>query len=69
MRSTVHDMAKNSALGSLARKAIAAIILVAVAVLLFKVLVAAVVGVLSVIFGFVVVAAVVLAVIWAVRNL
>jgi hypothetical protein len=62
-------MSNSSAFGSLARKAIAAIILVAVAILVFKVLVAAIVGVLSAIFGLIVLGVVVYGVIWAVRKL
>jgi hypothetical protein len=56
-------------MGTLARKALAWIIVAFVAILLFKFVVAAVAGVLSLIFGLVVIVAVIWAVLWAVRNL
>jgi hypothetical protein len=56
-------------MGSLARKALAWIIVAFVAILLFKFVVAAVAGLLSVLFGLAVVVAVIWAVLWAVRNL
>jgi hypothetical protein len=56
-------------MGTLARKAVAWIIVAFVAILLFKFVVAAVAGVLSLIFGLAVIVAVIWAVLWAVRNL
>ena len=61
-------MGKSSS-GSLVRKAIAWIIVAFVAILLFKFVVAAVAGILSMVFGLVVLALVVYGVIWAVRRL
>ena len=62
-------MGNSSAFGSVARKAIAWLIVAFVAILLFKFVVAAVAGILSMVFGLVVLALVVYAVIWAVRRL
>ena len=62
-------MGNSSAFGSIARKAIAWIIVAFVAILLFKFVVAAVAGVLTMVFGLVVLAAVIWAVLWALRNL
>jgi hypothetical protein len=62
-------MGNSSAFGSLARKALAWAIVAVVAILLFKFVVAAVAGILSMVFGLVVLALVVYAVIWAVRRL
>jgi hypothetical protein len=61
-------MGKSSS-GSLVRKAIAWIIVAFVAILLFKFVVAAVAGVLTLIFGLLVIAGVIWAVLWALRNL
>ena len=62
-------MGNSSAFGSLARKALAWAIVAVVAILLFMFVVAAVAGILSMVFGLVVLALVVYAVIWAVRRL
>ena len=53
----------------LARKALAFIIIAAVAIFAFKIVVAIVAGLLSTLFSIVLLAAVALAVIWAVRHL
>jgi hypothetical protein len=55
--------------GSLARKALAWAIVAIVAILLFKFVVAAVAGLISLLFGVLVVVAVIWAVLWALRNL
>jgi hypothetical protein len=62
-------MGNSSAFGSLARKALAWAIVAVVAILLFKFVVAAVAGILSVLFGLIVIVAVIWAVLWAVRRL
>jgi hypothetical protein len=62
-------MGTSSAFGSLARKALAWAIVAVVAILLFKFVVAAVAGILSVLFGLIVIVAVIWAVLWAVRRL
>jgi hypothetical protein len=62
-------MGNNSASGSLARTAIAWIIIAAVAILAFKVLIAIVAGVLHTLMALVLLAAVVFAVVWALRHL
>jgi hypothetical protein len=62
-------MGNSSAFGSLARKALAWAIVAVVAILLFKFVVAAVTGILSMLFGLILLALVVYAVIWAVRRL
>jgi hypothetical protein len=62
-------MGNSSAFGTLARKAIAWIIVAFVAILLFKFVVAAVAGILQFFFGLILLALVVYAVIWAVRRL
>jgi len=59
----------SSAFGSFARKALAWAIVAVVAILLLKFVVAAVMGVLTMIFGLVIIAAVIFAVLWAVRRL
>ena len=58
-------MGNSSAFGSFARKALAWAIVAVVAILLLKFVVAAVMGVLTMVFGLVIIAAV----IWAVRRL
>jgi hypothetical protein len=62
-------MGNSSAFGSLARKALAWAIVAVVAILLFKFVVAALTGLLSMLFGLVLLALVAYAVIWAVRRL
>ena len=62
-------MGNSSAFGSLARKALAWAIVAVVAILLFKFVVAALAGLLSLVFGLVVIVAVIWAVLWAVRHL
>ena len=62
-------MGNSSAFGSFARKAIAWIIVAFVAILLFKLVVAAVAGALQLLFGLALLALVAYAVIWAVRKL
>jgi hypothetical protein len=62
-------MGTSSAFGSLARKALAWAIVAVVAILLLKFVVAAVMGFVAMVFGLLVLAAVVFAVIWAVRRL
>jgi hypothetical protein len=62
-------MGNSSAFGSIARKAIAWLIVAAVAILLFKFIVAAVAGIIQMLFGLVLLAVVVFAVLWAVRRL
>jgi hypothetical protein len=53
----------------LARKALAFIIIAAVAIFAFKIVVAIVAGLLSTLFAIVLLAAVAFAVLWALRNL
>jgi hypothetical protein len=55
--------------GSFARKALAWAIVAVVAILLFKFVVAALAGLLSLLFGLVLIVAVIWAVLWALRNL
>jgi hypothetical protein len=62
-------MGNSSAFGSVARKAIVWAIIAAVAILVFKVVVAAVVGFVQVLFGIALLALVAFAVLWAVRKL
>jgi hypothetical protein len=62
-------MGNSSAFGSIARKALAWAIVAVVAILLLKFVVAAVMGVLTMVFGLVIIAAVIFAVLWAVRRL
>lgn len=62
-------MGNHSAFGSLARKALAWAIVAVVAILLFKFVVAALAGIVSLLFGLVLIAAVIWAVLWALRNL
>jgi hypothetical protein len=61
-------MGKSSS-GSLVRKAIAWIIVAFVAIVLFKFVVAALAGLMSLVFGLLLIAAVIWAVLWALRNL
>jgi hypothetical protein len=62
-------MGNSSSSGSLARKALGWIIVAFVAILLFKFVVAAVAGLLQLVFGLALLALVAYAVIWAVRKL
>ena len=62
-------MGNSSAFGSLARKALAWAIVAVVAILLFKFVVAAVAGIIQMVFGLVLLALIAYAVIWAVRRL
>ena len=62
-------MGNSSAFGSLARKALAWAIVAVVAILLFKFVVAALAGIVSLLFGLILIAAVIWAVLWALRNL
>jgi hypothetical protein len=62
-------MGNSSAFGSLARKAIAWIIVAVVAIMLFKFVVAAVAGFIQLLFGLALLALVAYAVIWALRKL
>ena len=62
-------MGNSSAFGSLARKALAWAIVAVVAILLFKFVVAALAGLVSLVFGLLLIAAVIWAVLWALRNL
>jgi hypothetical protein len=62
-------MGNSSAFGSIARKAIVWVIIAAVAIVLFKVVVAAVVGFVQVLFGLALLALIAYAVLWAVRRL
>ena len=62
-------MGNSSAFGSLARKAGAWAILAIVAILLFKMVLAIAAAVVSTLLGLVVLAAVIYAVVWAVRRL
>jgi hypothetical protein len=62
-------MGNSSAFGSFARKAIVWVLIAAVAILLFKVVVAAVVGFVQVVFGIALLALVAYAALWAVRKL
>jgi len=55
--------------GSLVRKALAWAIVAVVAILLFKFVVAALAGLVSLLFGLVLIVAVIWAVLWALRNL
>jgi len=61
-------MGKSSS-GSFARKAIAWIIVAFVAIILFKFVVAALAGLVSLVFGLLLIAGVIWAVLWALRNL
>jgi hypothetical protein len=58
-----------SSSGSLVRKAIAWIIVAVVAILLFKFVVAALAGLVSLVFGLLLIVAVIWAVLWALRHL
>ena len=62
-------MGNSSAFGSLARKAIAWIIVAVVVIMLFKFVVAAVAGFIQLLFGLALLALVAYAVIWALRKL
>jgi hypothetical protein len=62
-------MGNSSAFGSLARKAMAWAIVAFVAILLFKFVVVAVAGLIQMVFGLVLLAALAYAVIWALRKL
>ena len=62
-------MGNSSAFGSFARKAIVWVIIAVAAIILFKVVVAALAGLVSLIFGLVLIAGVIWAVLWALRNL
>jgi hypothetical protein len=62
-------MGNSSAFGSFARKALVWVLIAAVAILLFKVVVAAVVGFVQVLFGIALLALLAYAVLWAVRKL
>ena len=62
-------MGNSSAFGSLARKALVWGLIAVVAILIFKVVIAAVVGFVQVLFGIALLALVAYAVIWAVRKL
>jgi hypothetical protein len=62
-------MGNSSAFGSLARKAIVWIIVAFVAIVLFKLVVAAVAGFLQLLFGLALLALIAYAVLWALRKL
>jgi hypothetical protein len=62
-------MGNSSAFGSLARKALVWALIAVVAILVFKVVIAAVVGFVQVLFGIALIALVAFAVLWAVRKL
>jgi hypothetical protein len=62
-------MGNSSAFGSLARKAIAWAIVAFVAILLFKFVVAAVAGIIQMVFGLALLALIAFAVLWALRRL
>ena len=62
-------MGNSSAFGSLARKAILWIIAIAVAIFVLKAVVGIVMGVVSMLFGLVLLGLIAYAVIWAVRKL
>ena len=62
-------MGNSSAFGSLARKAILWIIAIAVAIFVLKAVVGLVMGVVSMVFGLVLLGLLAYAVIWAVRKL
>jgi hypothetical protein len=62
-------MGNSSAFGSLARKAIAWAIVAFVAIVLFKFVVAAVAGIIQMVFGLALLALLAYAVIWALRKL
>jgi uncharacterized membrane protein len=62
-------MGNSSAFGSVARKALVWVIIAAVAILAFKVVIAAVVGFLQILFAIALVLLVGYAVLWAVRRL
>jgi hypothetical protein len=62
-------MGNSSAFGSLARKALVWALIAVVAILIFKVVIAAVVGFVQVLFGIALLALVAFAVLWAVRKL
>jgi hypothetical protein len=62
-------MGNSSAFGSLARKALAWAIVAVAAILLFKFIVAAVAGLIQMVFGLALLALVAFAVLWALRRL
>ena len=62
-------MGNSSAFGSLARKAIVWIIVAFVAIVVFKLVVAAVAGFLQLLFGLALLALIAYAVLWALRKL
>jgi hypothetical protein len=62
-------MGNSSAFGSFARKAIAWLIVAFVAIMLFKFAVAAVAGILQLLFGLALLALIAYAVFWALRKL
>ena len=62
-------MGNSSAFGSLARKALVWALIAVVAILIFKVVIAAVVGFVQILFGIALLALVAYAVLWAVRKL
>jgi hypothetical protein len=62
-------MGNSSAFGSFARKAIVWALIAVVAILLFKVVLAAIAGFVQILFGIALLALVAYAVLWAVRKL
>ena len=62
-------MGNSSAFGSFARKAIVWALIAVVAILLFKVVIAAIAGFVQILFGIALLALVAYAVLWAVRKL
>jgi hypothetical protein len=62
-------MGNSSSAGSLLKKGLAWIIVIAVAILAFKIVVAAIAGLLQMLFALVLIVVVGLAVVWAMRRL
>ncbi|HWK29284.1 MAG TPA: hypothetical protein VNS09_22160 [Solirubrobacter sp.] len=62
-------MGNSSALGTFARKAIAWLIVIAAAILLFKFVIVALAGFIQLVFGLVLLALVAWAVLWALKRL
>jgi predicted anti-sigma-YlaC factor YlaD len=62
-------MGNSSAAGSLLKKGLAWIIVIAVAILAFKIVVAAIAGLLQTLFALVLIVVVGMAVVWAMRRL
>jgi hypothetical protein len=62
-------MGNSSAFGSLARKALVWALIAVVAILVFKVVIAAIAGFVQILFGIALLALVAYAVLWAVRKL